>query len=61
MKEINVAFNKGLDELAQSLRAFPESLPISPESREFGVNQEMYSKKEEETFQEVKQENEREI
>ena len=98
-KEIEVAFNKGLDELSAALRAFPDSLPISHETRPietevplrddvqaaWGYAKEMwneqhgakeaqaelnaqknaanlhfYSQKEEETFQEVQQENERE-
>lgn len=38
MREINVAFNKGLDELAQALKAFPDSLPVSNETRTIGTD-----------------------
>lgn len=66
--------SRGADELAQALRAFPDSLPIIQEPMEQGTaqqqalgkefladdNSQFYSQKENETFQEVQQENERE-
>lgn len=33
MRELEVAFNKGRDELARALVAFPDSLPISRETQ----------------------------
>lgn len=51
MKELNVAFNKGLDELAQALKAFPDSQPISLETRTIGTDNPIMEDK----FQEAEQ------